>query len=348
MHMQHAKRILLIGNFRQNSAEAVRIERRHWVKGFIRLGHDVQTFDCRAVQPPLRFIKNRRINKWLGRRQVDSQVVDLAKAYHPDIVMVSPMFWINPETFDRLREDNKDAILIGRDNDWFPEDRPLRMRIAQKMDWVIATNAGDWLQAYRRAGVPRCAFMPNPCDPDIQRPYPAEERLRTDLIYIGRTYHSTNRSKTDLERHAIPEKLSQMPNARVYGCFGRGAIDGIDCFRATAAAKIAVSINAVNHVRLYHSDRLVNCVSCGTFTLAKRVPDSDLLFQHGVHLKYFENYDEFFDLADWYLKHDEERQKIAQAGMERAHSEFNCVRIAGLVLDLVEKSSYQAAWAHII
>jgi glycosyltransferase involved in cell wall biosynthesis len=346
--MHQAKRILIIGNFGQRTPESVQIERCHWAKGFIRLGHDVQMFDYKAVAPPFWFIRNRRINKWFVRRRVDSSVVELAKSYHPDIVIVSPMNWIDPEAFDQLRSDNKSAVFVGRDNDWFPEDWPLRIRIAQKMDCVIATNAGDWLQTYRRAGVPKCAFMPNSCDPDIQRAYSVDEGLRTDLIYIGRTYHRTHQSETDPDRHAIPKRLSQMPNARVYGCFGRGPIGGIDCFRVIAAAKIALSINAVNNVRLYHSDRLVNCVSCGAFTLAKRVPDSHLLFEDGVHLKYFDGSEEFFEMADWYLKHEEERWRIARAGMEHAHREFNGARIAGLMLDLIETGSYEAAWAHVI
>jgi len=78
------------------------------------------------------------------------------------------------------------------------------------------------------------------------------------------------------------------------------------------------------------------------------VPDSELLFKDGVHLKYFDTAEEFFELADWYLKHDHEREKIAKAGMERAHSEFNCERIAKLTLDLIETGTYDAPWAEIL
>jgi len=52
-------------------------------------------------------------------------------------------------------------------------------------------------------------------------------------------------------------------------------------------------------------------------------------------------------LAEWYLKHEDERKKIAQAGMEHAHKEFNCEKIAQDVLDLVEKGYYDAPWAQI-
>jgi len=82
--------------------------------------------------------------------------------------------------------------------------------------------------------------------------------------------------------------------------------------------------------------------------LAKRVPDSDLLFKDGVHLRYFDTVEEFFDLANWYLRNDEEREKIAKAGMKIAHTEFNCLKMAQYVLDLIEKGHYDAPWAKIL
>ena len=82
--------------------------------------------------------------------------------------------------------------------------------------------------------------------------------------------------------------------------------------------------------------------------MAKRVPGTELLFQDGLHLKYFDTTDEFFELADWYLKHETEREKIAKAGMQKAHSEFNCDKIAQHVLDLIDKGCCNAPWAEIL
>ncbi len=98
-------------------------------------------------------------------------------------------------------------------------------------------------------------------------------------------------------------------------------------------------------MRLYHSDRLTHYLACGAFVLAKRVPDSDLLFKDDIHLKYFDTVDEFFKLADWYLKHEDQRKKIANAGMKWTHEQFNCLKIAGYILDLAEKGSYSAPWS---
>jgi spore maturation protein CgeB len=115
-------------------------------------------------------------------------------------------------------------------------------------------------------------------------------------------------------------------------------------FYAISGSRIGLSVNADNNIRLYHSDRLTHYLSCGTFALAKRVPDTDLLFKNKQHLRYFETAEEFFDLADWFLKHEDERKKIADVGMKWTHEQFNCVKIAALFLDLVEKGTYTAPW----
>jgi spore maturation protein CgeB len=54
--------------------------------------------------------------------------------------------------------------------------------------------------------------------------------------------------------------------------------------------------------------------------------------------------EEFADLVNWYLNHEDERIKIADAGMNYAHAEFNCEKIAKYTMDIIEKGSYIAPW----
>ena len=108
-----------------------------------------------------------------------------------------------------------------------------------------------------------------------------------------------------------------MSNTRLYGCFGKPKTKGLESFYAISGAKIGLSINIVNDVKFYHSDRFMNNPACGAFNLAKRAPGYELLFEDGKEVKYFDNADEFFELADYYLRNDKEREAIAQAGMKR-------------------------------
>ncbi len=49
-------------------------------------------------------------------------------------------------------------------------------------------------------------------------------------------------------------------------------------------------------------------------------------------------------LADRHPELEHERRKIADAGMNWIHQEYNCVNIAGYILELVEKGRYSAPW----
>lgn len=344
--MLKPKRIFVISDFKDESPKSIRMQPRMWVKGLIRLGHDVQRISYRNLLLQYSFLGSKRIALNFAKKKVRRILIEQVKRYHPDIVFLLGLKYIDEETISELRSVAGGAIFVSRDEDPHPEENPHRLVLAKQTDILITTSSGKFLRTYKDAGVPCCAFVPNMCDPDIQHQYGAEERWRADIIFTGKPEHT--RLDRNNERYNLVLKLSQASNVKIYGAFGIPRVEGIDYFRAISGAKIGLSINIANDVRLYHSDRLINYLSCGTFTLARRVPDTDLLFKDGIHLKYFDTADEFFDLADWYLKHDQQREKIALAGMQRAHAEFNCERICKDMLDLVDKGTYDAPWAEIL
>jgi len=317
-----------------------------WVKGLLRLGHDIQRFSYRNVMIQASPFPSKSFARRFAKKKTDVLLIEQIKGYHPDVLFILGMKYLDAETIRLARDVAPNAIFVGRDDDPFPEKNLNRVAIARETDVVVTTSSGLFLQTYKNAGVSRCAFIPNMCDPDIQQRYQVEDKWKTDIIFTGKIEH-TKLERND-ERYNIVRRLKKMSNARIYGDFGIPRIEGMDYLHAISGAKIALSINIANDVRLYHSDRLINYLACGTFTLAKRVPDTDLLFEDDVHLKYFDSVDEFFELADWYLKNETEREKIARAGMQRAHSEFNCERIAKHLLDLIETGTYDAPWAEIL
>jgi len=344
--MQETKRIFVVADFKDESPRSIHIQPRMWVKGLLRLGHDVQRFSYRNVMMQCSPFPSKRFARRFAKKKADAFLIEQIRRYHPDILFILCMKYLNAETVVAMREVAGDAVFVSRDEDPFPEKNPSRLAIAVKTDIVITTSGGKFLMTYKDAGVRCCAFIPNICDPDIQQRYQVEDKWTTDIIFTGRIEHT--RLERNDERYNVVRRLKEMPNARIYGTFGIPRVEGMDYLHAINGAKIALSINIANDVRFYHSDRLINYLACGTFTLAKKVPDSDLLFEDGVHLKYFDTADEFFELADWYLKHEQVREKIAMAGMEKAHSEFNTERIAKHLLDLIETGAYDAPWAEIL
>lgn len=347
--MQRPRRIFVIADFKDESPKSIRIQPRMWIKALLRLGCDVQRFSYRNIMTQFNPFSGRHFRRFAPRfvrKRANNLLVEQIERYYPDIVLILSMKYLDAETVKAVRDAAPNAILVGRDEDPFPDQNLARLAIARELDIVITTSGGRFLKAYKDAGVPCAAFIPNVCDPDIQYRYEVEKEWLADIIFTGKPEHM--RLDRNNERYDLINRLGELPNSRIYGAFGVPRVEGIEYFYAISGAKIGLSINIANDVRLYHSDRLTNYLSCGTFVLSRRVPDTDLLFTDGVHLKYFDEAGEFFELADWYLKHEKEREKIALAGMQKVHSDFNCMKIAQYMLDLIDKGTYSAPWMEIV
>ena len=346
--MTKAKRIFFVTDMNAFDDKFLINWIRKQIKGFIRLGHDTQVFDYKGAFRQAGFIMGR---KW-ARRLCQSHIVNKLllkqiKNYNPDIVNVVFPHYLDAKTVMLMRQAAPDAFFIGTDGNLWPELHKYTLETAAELDLVLTTYEGQGLDSYKRAGV-RCAFMPNICDPDIEYRYDVDSNWKSNILFTGQTRYKHKRYPTEDLRYQLLSRLACMENCALYSCHGRPRIGGINYLYAISGARIGLSINAVNDIRLYHSDRLTHYLACGTFVLAKRVPDSDSLFKDGLHLRYFDTVEEFFDLANWYLNYEDERLKIANAGMRRVHTEFNCEKIAKYTMALIETGTYDAPWIKIL
>ncbi|MHC4157719.1 MAG: glycosyltransferase family protein [Planctomycetota bacterium] len=340
--MHKSKRIFIVADIKYKSIKTFVDQIPKFAKGFIRQGNDVRLFSYCSALSQLNPLKSKTLSKLLFKSKVDELLADQLKDYTPDIIYMNFPRVLDANTIRHMRQAAPNAVFVGNDGDPWPKLQKNRIETARELDILTAANDGEFLQDYRDAGVPSCVFVPNLCDPDTDHRYEVSEKWKTDILWTGNVKHHADTN--EVLREKLVTELAKRDNCTLYGCLGRPKIGGINYLYAISGARIGVSVNAVNSVRLYHSDRLTHYIACGTFVLAKRVPDTNLLFKDGVHLKYFDTADEFFELADWYLKHKVERNKIADAGMEYAHKEFNSVKMAGYLIDLIEKGRYDAPW----
>jgi glycosyltransferase involved in cell wall biosynthesis len=313
-------------------------------KGFIRLGHDVRHLSYCSILSQLSPFKSRSLSSFFFKKKVDETLARFAKHYKPDIVYISFAKHLDRATLSLLRETAPLAVFVGGDGDPWPEREKGRIETARELDILMATNNGRFLDEYRRAGVKKCVFMPNMCDPDIDRRYDVEEKWRCDVLWTGAVQHTVGLADGDQTRQKVIDLLAQRPNVRIYGCMGRPKIEGLNYLYAISGAKIGINVNAYESVRFCHSDRLTQYLACGTLVLAKRFDGCELLYKDKTHLRYFDEPAECMELIDWYLAHEDERKKIADSGMEHCHTCFNSVKIAGYILELIETGTYSAPW----
>ena len=311
-------------------------------KGFVRIGHDVRIFSYRNALLHKNPLKSKRISKIFFKSKADRLLIDQIENYKPDIVYVTFARLLDANTIEKARNAAPNAVFIGSDGDPWPELYPKKLELAKKLDLFTATNDGKFSRSYKDAGVKKCVFMPNFCDPDIDHRYEVNPEWKTDILWVGKAKHHADTTETF--REELVTEISKRSNSTLYGCFGRPQIAGQNYLYAISGAKISVNVNAYASVKFCHSDRLTQHLACGTFVMAKRFEGCDLLYKDNVHLRYFDTIEEFFELADYYLDHEEERKKIADAGMKWVHEQFNGLKIAEYILELIETGTYNAPW----
>lgn len=288
--------------------------------------------------------KSRKINHRFYKEKTDEVVVEYAKQYNPDFIFIGFARGLDKGTIQKIRDKVPTAILFGWDGDPWPENNDGRIELGSALDILFATNNGSFIEQYKQAGAKKCLFMPNLIDPDNDHRYQVDARWQSNLLWTGKIQHQAGIDAGETSRQNLLRIFSLQEGCKIYGCLEFPQIGGLDYLHAISGSKIGLSINAINTVPLYHSDRFTHYSACGTMVLAKRVPDTELLMQDKKHVCYFDSDEECLDLTKWYLLHEDARMKIANEGMQYCHDTYNSVQIAKYMCEVFERGQYEAPW----
>jgi len=338
-------KILLIADFHYDTPRFLLNNSRFFGKGFILNGHDVREFGYRQTLLALSPIKSKKWALKLAKQKTDSLLIETARHYLPNLVLITAFRLLDEHTISRLKEAIPKALFMC----WYGD--PPRgidaevFDIARHCDWFLSTSGGEVLQQFKPL-VSHCAFMPNPCDPDIEYPRQVPDQWRSKLLFTGKLKHSL--ADQDPIRWELIKRLIDEQGMTVWGCLDKPRLEGIDYINAICGTQMALSINVYNDVRFYHSDRLMHFLACGVFVVAKYVPDNELLFENEKHLTCFNEIEQCLEIVKRYSSDDAARKRIARAGRERAVEEFHYQKLAGHIIDLAEKGDFQASWKEIL
>ena len=85
-------------------------------------------------------------------------------------------------------------------------------------------------------------------------------------------------------------------------------------------------INLNISLRSIHSGiplRVLDIMACGGFVLSNRQPEIAEYFGEGVEIATFASMEECMDKVHYYLAHEEERRRIAEAGQRKVQAAFS-------------------------
>jgi len=297
--------------------------------GFIRNNHEVYWFSDRDVARYSSLFGSRKT----GTRACNRKFLEVCRNFEPELIALCSADIIRPETLAEARRILPNVAILQYYIDPLfitENDRNVRSK-AGVVDWTFVTTAGPVLQRIAGSGS-RVAFIPNPVDSsiDVHRCHEQNE-LPFDVFFAG--HMSGWSDPEDLRGRAHELIRARLPAVRC-AMFGLGLgkpLYGAAFMRALGQAKIGLNFSQRNtsaspgpggELYLYSSDRISLYQGNGLLVFSTRVFSLGELYGPDTLVE-VEGDDDFIEKLRFYLEHDDERRRVAAAGYQLAHREFN-------------------------
>lgn len=193
---------------------------------------------------------------------------------------------------------------------------------AGRYDYVFCAMK-DGLDALKKKGID-AHWSAAACDPGIHKKLNLEKRF--DIGYVGND-------------GGIPRKFYLQEIRERYPNNFLGTAHYLKIGEIYSASKIGF-----NHIRPGESItmRCMEIMSCGAMLLVNRIKDGsaeDLGYKDGESLVYYDTPAQLFELIDYYLQHNEERERITEAGYKLTVSKHTYKHRLEEILSVVEKKN---------
>ncbi len=178
------------------------------------------------------------------------------------------------------------------------------LRQARHYDFVFAAQK-EGAQKLTKALKKKVEWIAHACDPKIHKKLNLEKKYAVGFVgsYGGR---GSEREELLLQvKKQLPSSfIGKAPYAKMSEIY--------------SSSKIGINYSLNNDINM----RMFEILSCGTMLITNRIKENGFseLFEEGHHLVAYETKEELMILIDYYLRHDEEREKIARAGYELVKS----------------------------
>jgi len=193
-------------------------------------------------------------------------------------------------------------------------------KLAKVVDYVYLSNKTHIKKNWEK-GLENFKYMLCPTDSDI---FSYQERRKLyDLVFIGNNNQSM--------RLSTLKKIAKIYNLKVFGNGWQGTelncgglVYGKDFSRVCNQSKICLGVMETNWSKLEacFSNRLVNTLATGSFYVSSYSPGLENIFTNKKHLVWYKNQKELVNLIDYYLKHPEERERIAKEGQKEVYTKY--------------------------
>jgi spore maturation protein CgeB len=263
------------------------------------------------------FINVPRLKKVYFWKDYRRLILEKIRRAHPDL-LISYSKDLPYEVLQQISPSVRTAMFYMDTSDPFHEDV---LRHARQVDYLFVNNK-TYPVEYKNLGVAYPIFITHGCDRDEHRILATRNpKWFSEVAFIGRP-HSEHRIK-------LLQLIAAHYQLKVWGA--RWEPFGLACAKKSIypkefakicyAAKIFLGCDYDPKLECYITVRTWYALGCGAFLLTNHLPGMESFFSKGIHLDWYQSPEECLDMIDYYLKHEDQRKRIARAGYELAHSQ---------------------------
>lgn len=303
----------------------------HYFTALTRLGHNALNYDPNFFEAnnPLEFVEK----KWkrgptkAKLAQTHAELVSIVAGNRWDLVFVMGQNFFSEATIAECRKkagsqarfvfhshDNLFANGVLKGEDFF--------RTLEHYDFVFTTKSQN-VDLYKTMAQPNTIFLPSAYEPTVHRPISSSESRiarRIPISFIG-TY---DQSRNEIAQALGWDRLEVWGDHwQKYGMYREyqhkihpKAIYYFQFADITSHSQIALGLLR-KEANDRHTQRTFEIPACGGFQLAPRTSEILTFFDEGKEIECYDTLDELRSKAEFYLTHETERKRIAEAGFRR-------------------------------
>lgn len=256
------------------------------------------------------------------------KIKKLINANQYDVIWIDKGITINKNTLNEIRRLQKNAKIIS----YSPDNMALRHNQSQNYLKCIPlydlhiTTKSYILDDMKKLGAKDIVFVWQSYESKFHYPRNITSddltRLGADVGFVGVWEKERMESILYLSRNGIKVRVfgdkkwqickNDNPNLIIedHGLYDEDYSKSFKCFKISLCFLRKLNFDQ-------HTSRTMEIPASGGFMLAERTKEHSMLFEEGKEAEYFDSNEELLEKCRYYLNNEEERMKIAEAGVRR-------------------------------
>lgn len=262
-----------------------------------------------------------KLNFEIDHQNFNQRLIEFCAIESADFCFIVKGTFLYPGTLKKLKNKNIKLVSWSLDDMYAKHNRTVYYDAGLKYYDLVVTTKSYNVSELKKLGAKNILFQYQAYEKDFHMPFNDCKDKLWDVAFVGSFEKERFESIKSLAENGIKINIwghgwsfiaNKYPNIIYMG----GEIFKEDFAKAFTCSKISLNfLRKIN--RDLHTSRSIEIPACKGFMLAERTDEHQKLFTEDKEAVYFSGNQELFEKVSYYLSHDDERNKIADAGFRR-------------------------------